>query len=429
MLHTRIFAGRSSPLSRSSSSSSAVGVYPIVAPRYGCRRPAWLMAKQLKLGLDLKGGVHLVLRVQTDDALRLETEQDRRAAARGAADRGRHGRRDQRRRRRRTFRVEGVPPDAGRRSSAQRRRADGHELRPQSPGAGGTYDVHDEAEHRSATCATERSMQARQTIERRVNELGVTEPSIAQQGDDGDQILVQLPGVTDVDARQGDHPLDRPARAEARRAGPGADARSAAAAHSGQVPADMEVVPGAAGAPATRRRRSTTWCARSAAVTGSDLRSARPSLDENNRPAVSFTLNTEGARKFGKVTGENIGRHLAIVLDGRVQSAPRIEWPDHRPTGGSPAASRRKKSQNLVADPALGRAAGVADLPARSARSVRRSAPTRSAPASSRRSSASLLVVVFMLVYYKLSGVNAIVALVVQPDHPARPDGLHRRGR
>ena len=51
-----------------------LGVYPIIAARYGVQSPSWLMDKQLKLGLDLKGGVHLVLRVQTDDALRLQTE-------------------------------------------------------------------------------------------------------------------------------------------------------------------------------------------------------------------------------------------------------------------------------------------------------------------------------------------------------------------
>src|SRR5579872_3961793 len=55
---------------------TAVGVYPIIAERYGVHSPGWLMDKQLKLGLDLKGGVHLVLRVQTDDALRLESEQE-----------------------------------------------------------------------------------------------------------------------------------------------------------------------------------------------------------------------------------------------------------------------------------------------------------------------------------------------------------------
>src|SRR5712691_6308202 len=53
---------------------ASVGVYPIVAARYGIHSPAWLIEKQLKLGLDLKGGVHLVLRVNTDDALRIETE-------------------------------------------------------------------------------------------------------------------------------------------------------------------------------------------------------------------------------------------------------------------------------------------------------------------------------------------------------------------
>src|ERR1051325_1297931 len=54
---------------------TGVGVYPILASMYHAPMPAWLQQKQLKLGLDLKGGVHLVLRVQTDDAIRLETDQ------------------------------------------------------------------------------------------------------------------------------------------------------------------------------------------------------------------------------------------------------------------------------------------------------------------------------------------------------------------
>ena len=53
-----------------------VGVYPILATRYNLPAPGWLSDRQLKLGLDLKGGVHLVLRVKTEDALRLQTEQD-----------------------------------------------------------------------------------------------------------------------------------------------------------------------------------------------------------------------------------------------------------------------------------------------------------------------------------------------------------------
>src|ERR1700741_3844397 len=55
---------------------ASVGVYPIIAQRYGITQPSWLLDKALKLGLDLKGGVHLVLRVQTEDALRLTTQQE-----------------------------------------------------------------------------------------------------------------------------------------------------------------------------------------------------------------------------------------------------------------------------------------------------------------------------------------------------------------
>ena len=62
-----------------------------------------------------------------------------------------------------------------------------------------------------------------------------------------------------------------------------------------------------------------------AAVTGRDLRNARPTIDEYNQPAVSFSLNNDGRAKFGRVTSENIGRQLAIILDDQVQSAPVIE--------------------------------------------------------------------------------------------------------
>src|SRR5215467_5774486 len=54
----------------------AVGIYPLLAQRYNVHQPSWLLDKALKLGLDLKGGVHLVLRVQTEDALRLVTDQE-----------------------------------------------------------------------------------------------------------------------------------------------------------------------------------------------------------------------------------------------------------------------------------------------------------------------------------------------------------------
>jgi preprotein translocase subunit SecD len=150
---------------------------------------------------------------------------------------------------------------------------------------------------------------------------------------------------------------------------------------------------------------------KAAAVTGRDLRSARPSLDENNQPAVSFSLNQEGARKFGKVTGENVGRNLAVILDGRVQLAPRIEsriTSEGRITGNY--------TQQEAQDVALILRSGA--LPASLTYLEERTiGPSLGADSIRSGIIASLvglgLVVAFMLIYYKLSGVNAVIALVL----------------
>src|SRR5207244_5637856 len=173
----------------------AVGVYPILAARKGINSPGWLMDKQLKLGLDLKGGVHLVLRVQTDDALRIETETEMERLREELTKRGMTGvtvtSPDSTH-----FRVEGVPPaqDAAFRQAAIEVQANFD----RSAGTNGTYTFTMKP-NIVVNLRDDSVVQARQTIERRVNELGVTEPDIAQQGEGGDEILVQLPGVTDVE--------------------------------------------------------------------------------------------------------------------------------------------------------------------------------------------------------------------------------------
>src|SRR5204863_8497217 len=146
------------------------------------------------------------------------------------------------------------------------------------------------------------------------------------------------------------------------------------------------------------------------AVTGRDLRNARPSLDENNQPAVSFTLNNEGGRKFGNVTGENVGRQLAIILDGRVQSAPRID--SRISTDGRITATfTNEEVQNLSL--ILRSGALPAKLDYLEERTI---GPSLGADSIRSGVVASLvglmLIVVFMLIYYKFSGVNAVVALV-----------------
>ena len=379
---------------------AGVGVYPILAARKGIQSPSWLMDKQLKLGLDLKGGVHLELRVQTDDALRLETDTESERLREELTKRNipftnlvapdpTH------------FRVEGVPPaqEAAFRASANEVSANFD----RSPGANGTY-IFTMKPNVQLQLRDEAVVQARETLERRVNDLGVTEPSISQQGTD--QILVQLPGVTDVE------------RAKAIMGSPGLlelkiVERQAATREellvNGQVPSGMDIVPGAGG---TGNAATTTFylVRRVASVTGRDLRSASPSLDENNQPAVKFTLSNEGGRKFGNVTGENIGRQLAIILDGRVQSAPTIQG--RITTEGRITGSFTSQEVN---DLALILKSGA--LPAKlDYLSERTIGPTLGADSIRSGVLASavglLLIVVFMLVYYRFSGINAVVALL-----------------
>src|SRR5581483_9711363 len=256
---------------------SALGIYPILAARLGVHSPGWLMDKQLKLGLDLKGGVHLVLRVQTDDALRLESDTEMERL------------REELQSKNITFskidttsptqfRVDGVPPtmDANFRQAAT--------------GVQANFDRGSSGD-------------GSDTFTRKPN------------------VHVQLPGVPDVERAKeimGSQGLLELKIVEQARVSD----RNALLVN-GQVPSGDEILPGA-GSPGDA---STVYylVKKVAAVTGRDLRNARPSLDENNQPAVSFTLNNEGGRKFGKVTGDNIGRQLAIILDGRVQSAPRID--------------------------------------------------------------------------------------------------------
>ena len=382
---------------------SAVGVYPLIAQRYGINSPSWLMDKTLKLGLDLKGGVHLVLRVQTDDALRLTTQQEmerlREALKTRSIAVGNMDAPDPVH-----FTVQGVPPaqDAAFREAATEIAVNFD----RSAGTNGTYTF-TMRPNVQINLRDESVVQARQTIERRVNELGVTEPSIAQQGTSGDQILVQLPGVTDVNRAK--EIIRSTGLLELKIVEQGPSTREALLVN-GQVPQGMEIVPGASGTPGDA---GTVYylVKKAAAVTGTDLRNARPSVDENNQPAVAFTLSNEGGNKFGKATSENIGRQLAIILDGRVQSAPRIEsriQSEGRITG----SFTTEEVQNLAL--ILRSGALSASLTYLQERTIGPSLGADSIRSGVIASLVGLLLVIsFMLIYYKLSGINAVVALVL----------------
>ena len=361
---------------------------------------------RIRLGLDLDGGVHMVLRVQTDDALQIETET---AAAQVSELLSLQGMESVT-----VFSVdpitisaEGVAPE----QDAQFRRVTDERLAAtydREPGAGGMYTFRMRGPVVSSL-REEAVRQALQTIERRVNELGVSEPIVAPHGIGGEQILVQLPGVSDVARAKELIRSTSLLEFKLVEEGPSPTRELLLQSRSGVVPLDMEVTTGGggfevAGEPFYYLVRKV------AAVTGRDLRNARPSLDEYNQPAVSFTLNREGARKMGDLTGQNLGRSLAIVLDGRIRSAPTIQG--RITDSGQITGVTQQEAEDLQIT--LRSGALPASLTYLEERTVGPTLGADSIRAGVNASIAGLIAVaVFMLGYYKFAGINAVLAVTL----------------
>jgi len=361
--------------------------------------------QKVNLGLDLKGGVHMVMRVNTDDALRLETETtaerlrealkntnpEAKVQATGPSE----------------FRVDGIKDDQAFRQAS----TEIETVFTRSSGSGSyTFTMRPNV---ARQLRDEAVTQALQTIERRVNELGVAEPIVARHGS-VDQILVQLPGVTDVGRAK--EIIGRTALLELKlvEQGPFPTREAALQAVNNTLPPEMEIVAGPSGDSGSSGGTPGTvyyLVKKTATVTGRDLRNARPTLDQNNQPAVSFSLNQEGARKFGQFTGSNIGRNLAIILDGRVFSAPTIQdriTDEGRITGNF--TTQEAQDLSLV----LRSGALPASLTSLEERTVGPSLGADSIRAGVTAAVGGLvLVILFMLTYYKLAGLNALVSIVV----------------
>ena len=363
-------------------------------------------SKKVNLGLDLRGGVHLVLRVQTDDALRLETqttvERLRDTLARASVQVSKLEFASPT-----SFVAEGITNDAEFRQAA----TDVDTVFTRSSGAGKyTYTMR-------PTIATqlreEAVTQALQTIERRVNELGVAEPIIARYGGQ-DQILVQLPGVSDV--QRAKDIIRSTALLELKLVdmGPFPSEEAARQAYANNLPPDLQIVAGSGDMAAARSGTPSTVyyvVRRTSVVSGRDLQNARPTLDENNLPAVSFSFNQNGARAFGAATEQNIGKQLAIILDNRVFSAPVIESriTDQGRINGSFTQQEAQDLSLVLRSGAL-----PASLTYLEERTVGPSLGADSIRAGvSAGIGGLLLVVVFMLAYYKLTGLNALMSIVV----------------
>jgi preprotein translocase subunit SecD len=372
---------------------------PNLFPREQMQRlPDWLPHEQINLGLDLQGGSHLLLEVDIQAVVkeRLETLlDDIRSILRPA---------------RIGYRGLGVRGDAATLTLTDPASADQavsllRDLNP-NPLApeveivqedGGRIDVR-------LTESTIRDLQdsaVRQSLEivrRRIDEVGTREPTIQRQGED--RILVQVPGEKDPESIK--RLLGQTAKLTFHLVDLDTPVQQALA---GNLPPGSELLPSdeAGGGQVVVRKRVE--------VSGESLIDAQPSFQQN-QPVVSFRFDSVGARKFGNVTRDNVGQLLAIVLDDRVISSPRIQEPI---LGGSGVISGSFTVEAANELAVLLRAGALpAPLDIIEERTVGPDLGADSIEAGKWASVlAIILVMVFMALYYGLFGLAADVALFV----------------
>jgi preprotein translocase subunit SecD len=284
--------------------------------------PAWFPRKQLSLGLDLRGGAHLLLAMEVNDVrkdwldnLRDDARRRLREAKIGVSAVGIAGNAVQ-------VRVaKAEDTEAALKALKQMVEPLGNPLLGTS---GQNVDV-TKGEGTSITITpSEAGLRQRvidalsaaiETVRRRVDAMGTTEPTIIREG--ASRILVQVPGLQDTEQLKA--LIGKTARLSFHEVHPTV---SAAEAKANRVPPGFKVYPGENKTEADQVLRDTP------VVRGDELTSANPAFDSRtNEPIIDFGFNNSGARKFGKFTQENVGRPFAIVLDDKVISAPVIREP------------------------------------------------------------------------------------------------------
>jgi preprotein translocase subunit SecD len=373
---------------------------------------------QIKLGLDLQGGTHLILQVQVQEAISQETDQTVDRLTSQLRSKNIHY--DEVRRVDDTHvLIRNIDPSqlSTFRDMINAQYANVWDLGPTAGDPSGyTLTLRPSA---VAQIKESTMTQSLETIERRINALGLTEPTIQRRGGRNDnEILVQLPGEGD------------PTRAkDVIKAGGQLELRlvqgqrvfssqsEALASYGGILPPGTELVPDD---PRTHKSESgivaaESWFVldRAPVVTGRDLRTAieTRAVDNPGTWQVNFTLSQEAASRFAPFTKQNVGRQMAIVLEHRVYMAPVIKSELH-----DSAFIEGNFAQDTAHDLALVLRAGAlpASIKYLEERTVGPSLGADSIRHGVQASVLSLVVVMlFMLVYYRLSGGNAVLALIL----------------
>lgn len=378
-----------------------VSVYMFYPPR-----------ERINLGLDLQGGIHLVLQVRTREALEAEVSQVR--------DRVDVDLRDKRIPFSQTrvsetleLEVRGVPSDQ--RGVLQEYLADysGSWSYRTRFGEGEVDYVMEmnPAARRALMDLTVR--QAKETIQNRVDQYGVAEPNIMVygSGDVKDQIIVELPGIDDPDRII--NLIESTAKLELKlvhptQGGPYVTREAALQALGGSLPYEYEIVP-------DRSEGSTSYLVvrKAASITGQHLKNARRSEDSfTGRAEVVFFLNADGVRLFARTTEQNVGNRLAIVLDNEVRSAPSINEKIATDSARITGSFTREEAEDLALVLRSGALPASIDILER--RSVGPSLGMDSIRSGVAASLAGLgLVVTAMLFLYRVSALNALLCLLI----------------
>ena len=371
---------------------------------------------RIHLGLDLRGGTHLILQVQVNDAVNVDSDN---AIARLKEDM---------RTRKINYAdiikpdpinhpemivVKGITPDQT--SDFKSIVSDRLPEYDATSGAENSWTVAMKAQN-LADLKNRAVAQAIETIRNRIDALGVSEPVIQEHGLGQYQILVQLPGVDDP-ARVKEI-MQSTAMLEIKQSlgGPYSSEQQALQEHGGVLPPDTVLMQGKSiGSRNTEGGPAWYIISRAPAVSGRDLRTAEPTTDENGQPAVRFILTSEGGRKFYSFTSAHVGDNLAVVLDNgdgpKVQEVAVIK-DAIRDTGVINGRFTQQETQDLSMTLRSGALpAGIKYL---EERTVGPSLGADSIRSGVRAAIYGMLaVLIFMLVYYRWAGVNADIALIL----------------
>jgi preprotein translocase subunit SecD len=373
-------------------------------------------SEKVKLGLDLKGGIHLVLQVIIDDALKAEAHLLRDRLAR-ALEEGEAVFQEIRVNPQLEIEILGVPEES---ADVVEGQLDGYS-------GGYSYRTRFNQGRQDFTLGISSAYrkelanltvrQARETIQNRVDQYGVAEPTITVygSGEVQDQIIVELPGVEDPDrviklirsTARLELKLVHPARG-----GPHATRQAAEDAFDGSVPGEYEILPYRNPSEIGRQTQHMV-VRRAATISGQHMKNARRTQDSfTGRWNVTFFLNSEGRQLFAPATEQNVGNPLAIVLDGEIRTFPNISEKIDTESAQITGNYTPEEAEDL----ALVLRSGA--LPA-SIRIIENQIVGPSLGMDSIRSGLSasalglLLVMVAVLFIYRFSGVNAVVCLIL----------------